>query len=68
MPCAHWRASPATISPPYAPSRGAAAAIHEEIPWLKIETPDDLVQFFERHRDYRRHHSRIAEVWWERAV
>ncbi len=45
----------------------AAAAIHEEIPWLKIDTPDDLVQFFERHRDYRRHHSRLPE-WWERRV
>jgi hypothetical protein len=46
----------------------AAAAIHEEIPWLKIETPDDLVQYFERHRDYRRHHGRLADLWWRPAV
>ncbi len=45
----------------------AAAAIREEVPWLGIETPDDLVQFFERHRDYRRHHSPLPE-WWERRV
>jgi hypothetical protein len=42
----------------------AAEAIREEMPWLRTETADDLVQFFERHRDYRRHHSRLPE-WWE---
>jgi hypothetical protein len=46
----------------------AAAAVHEEIPWLKIETPDDLVQYFERRRDYRRSHSRVAEAYWGRAM
>ena len=45
----------------------AAAAIREEMPWLNIQMPDDLVQFFERHRDYRRNHSRLPE-WWERRV
>jgi hypothetical protein len=35
---------------------------------LEIDTSDDLGQFFERHRDYRRHHSRLADMWWERRV
>ena len=44
-----------------------AEAVRVEMPWLKTEKADDLVQFFERHRDYRRHHSRLSE-WWERRV
>jgi hypothetical protein len=46
-------------------------AFREEMPWQKIDTSDDLVQYFERHRDYRdyrRHHSRLADSWWERRV
>lgn len=31
----------------------AAEAIREEMPWLKIDTPDDLAKFFDRHRTYR---------------
>ena len=46
----------------------ATAAIHEEIPWLGIETPDDLVQYFERHREYHRHHGWVAEWYRERRV
>ena len=46
----------------------AAEAIREEMPWLQIDTSDDLVQFFERHRDYRRHHGRLADLWWRPAV
>ncbi len=45
----------------------SATPIREEIPWLKTETADDLVQYLERHRDYCRHHSRLPE-WWERWV
>jgi hypothetical protein len=45
----------------------AAEAVREEMPWLKTETADDLVQYFARHRDYGRHHSRVPE-WWERRV
>jgi hypothetical protein len=45
----------------------AAETIWKEMPWLKTEMADDLVQFFERHREYRRHHSRMPE-WWERQV
>jgi hypothetical protein len=45
----------------------AAEPIREEMPWLQMETSDDLVQYFARHADYRRHHSRLPE-WWERRV
>jgi hypothetical protein len=45
----------------------AAEAINEEMPWLKVDTPDDLAQYFARHAVYRRHHSRMAD-WWERRV
>lgn len=45
----------------------AAEAVREEVPWLRTETADDLVQFFARHADYRKHHSRLAD-WWERRV
>ncbi len=44
----------------------AAEAIREEMPWLKTETADDLVQFFERHRDYRRRYGRMADPWRRR--
>jgi hypothetical protein len=43
-----------------------AAASREQIPWCGIQTPDDLVQFSERRCDYRRQHSRLTEVLWER--
>lgn len=31
----------------------AATAVHQHMPWLQIDTPDDLVQYFERHEDRR---------------
>jgi hypothetical protein len=45
----------------------AAEAIRNEMPWLKTETADALSQFFERHPDYRRHYSRMADWWVRRA-
>lgn len=44
----------------------AAKAVRKEMPWLKTERADDLMQFFERHRDERRHHGRLADGWWRR--
>jgi hypothetical protein len=45
----------------------AAQAIREVVPWLKTDTADDLVQFFERYRAHCKHQSRMAD-WWERRV
>jgi hypothetical protein len=33
-----------------------------------METTHDLVQYFERHRDYRGHHSRLVDCYWEHPV
>jgi hypothetical protein len=45
----------------------AAEGVREEMSWLTTETADDLVQFFERHRDDRRHHGRLTDAWWRQA-
>ena len=46
----------------------ATEALHEEMPWLKFDTSDGLEQYIELHRDYRRHHGRLAELWERRVV
>jgi hypothetical protein len=46
----------------------AAEAIREDMPRLKTETPDDLMQCFERHCNERWHHGRLGEWYGERRV